>query len=220
MRRYRFRGHAHDSARAVVDRLLLAALLLVPAVAVATSAAPAPVAVPAPTAPGVEAARLADAIRRGGVVVLVRHSPTMPGVGDPPGFRIDDCSTQRNLSEAGRAQARRLGQWFEANRIRPTSVRASPWCRAIDTAMLAFGRSESWAALSNLLRDRSRQSEHQREVLAGIATVRPAAVDVYVSHGVTIDAFVGVYLQQGEFAVVRSADQGGKIELIGRHLVP
>jgi phosphohistidine phosphatase SixA len=207
-------------ARTIASRLLLAALLPVPGVAVAASPSSPPTAVPAATAPGMEAARLADAIRRGGVVVLVRHSPTMPGVGDPPGFRIDDCGTQRNLSEAGRAQARRLGQWFEANRIRPTSVRASPWCRAVDTAMLAFGQSERWAALSNLLRDRSRQSEHQREVLAGIAAVRPAAIDVYVSHGVTIDAFVGVYLQQGEFAVVRPADQGGKVELIGRHLVP
>ena len=153
-------------------------------------------------------------------MVLIRHSPTVPGVGDPPGFRIDECGTQRNLSEAGRAQARRLGQWFEANHIRTTSVRASPWCRAVDTAMLAFGRSETWPALANLLRDRSRQAEHEREVRARIAEVRPPAVEVYVSHGVTIDAFLGVYLQQGEMAVVRPTGRDGNSELIGRLLIP
>ena len=219
MRRNGSLGHAIDMAGSALGGLLLAALLLVPGIAAAAPES-SPAAVPAPAASGSDEARLADAIRRGGVVVLVRHSPTVPGVGDPPGFRIDDCNTQRNLSEAGRAQARRLGHWFQANRIRPTSVRASPWCRAVETAMLAFGRAQTWTALANLLRDRSHEAEHEREVRAGIAAIRPPAVDVYVSHGVTIDAFLDVYLQQGEMVAVRPSGKDGNVEVIGRLLVP
>lgn len=163
---------------------------------------------------------LADAVRRGGVVVLLRHSRTQPGVGDPVGFRLDDCSTQRSLSDEGRGQARRLGQWFERNRIRPTSVRASPWCRTVETATLAFGGAQTWVALSNLIADRSREADHAREVRAAIEAIPAHAIEVYVSHGVTIDAFVGIYLQQGEMAVMRPTGERGKLELVGRLLVP
>ena len=106
---------------------------------------------PAPAAGSAEQDRLVQALRSGGLVVLIRHSATLPGVSDPPGFRMDDCPTQRNLSDAGRAQARRIGQWFRQHGIEPTVIRASPWCRTRETAMLAFGRSEDWPALSNLL---------------------------------------------------------------------
>lgn len=219
MRRTCFPGYAIGMARAAAGSLVLAALLLVPADAAAASESLPPAASPPPS--NSDEARLAGEIRRGGVVVLVRHSATDPGVGDPPGFRLDDCSSQRNLSDTGREQARRLGRWFAENRIRPTSVRASPWCRTVETAQLAFGASESWPALSNLIADRSREAAHSREVLAAIAAVTPGAVDVYVSHGVTINAFVGIYLQQGELAVIRpaAADRPG-FELVGRLLVP
>lgn len=200
----------------------LAALLLALATVSAPVASSLPVGSVVAPAPNAEETRLLEALRRGGVVVLIRHSPTVPGIGDPPGFQPGDCSTQRNLSDAGRQQARRLGEWFESNRVRPASVLASPWCRAVETAMLAFGRSEPWPPLANLLRDRSRQDEHAAQVLARIAKVDPTAVDVLVSHGVTIDAFVNIYLQQGEMAVVRPALKDGRptIEVVGRLLVP
>ena len=118
---------------------------------------------------------------------------------------MDDCPTQRNLSEPGRAQARRIGQWFRQHGIEPTVIRASPWCRTRETAMLAFGRSEDWPALSNLLAGRSRQDERAKEVLDAIASIGAKDLPVLVSHGVTIDAFIGEYLQQGEMVVVRPA---------------
>lgn len=164
-------------------------------------------------------ARLVEAMRRGGVSILVRHSATEPGTGDPPGFKLTDCATQRNLSDTGRGQARRLGQWFEANGIRPTTVRASPWCRTRETATLAFGRSEDWAALSNLLKDRSREEDHRGQVREAIANAGADAIDVFVSHGVSISAFVDVYLQQGEMVVVRPVGAAG-VEVLGRLLVP
>jgi phosphohistidine phosphatase SixA len=150
-------------------------------------------------------AQLVQDLRAGGLVVLIRHSETDPGVGDPSGFRPDDCPTQRNLSEPGRAQARRLGQWFRQHEIQPTRVRTSPWCRTRETALLAFGAYEDWPALSNLIGDRSRQAEHAKEVLDAISLVGPQELVVLVSHGVTINAFIGQYLQQGEMVVVRPA---------------
>jgi broad specificity phosphatase PhoE len=169
-----------------------------------------------------EEGRLVEAVRQGGVVILLRHSATEPGVGDPPGFSLSDCATQRNLSDGGREQARRLGEWFKQNRIVPTSVRNSPWCRTRETSMLAFGRTEDWRALSNLINDGSNRPEQTREVREAIAASADKAIDIYVSHGVSISAFVDVYLQQGEFVAVRQRRGTGEtgFEVVGRLLVP
>ena len=77
-------------------------------------------------------------IAQGGVAVMIRHARTEPGVGDPPNFRIGDCTTQRNLSAEGRAQAKRLGAAFAARGIAPTVVLSSQWCRCIDTARATY----------------------------------------------------------------------------------
>ena len=92
---------------------------------------------------------VAGTIRAGGCAVLIRHAQTVAGVGDPPGFRVDMCSTQRNLSEDGRAQARRIGQWFQTHGLKPRAVQSSAWCRCKDTADLAFGRHIVWQALNS-----------------------------------------------------------------------
>src|SRR5678816_4237635 len=72
------------------------------------------------------------ALRRDGAVALVRHGEA-PGVGDPPGWKLDDCATQRNLDDTGRAQARALGERLKAERIPVRRVLASPWCRTTAT---------------------------------------------------------------------------------------
>ena len=77
-----------------------------------------------------------NALRAGGIA-LFRHA-NAPGVGDPPGMRLDDCSTQRNLDEDGRIQARRIGDAFRSRNIQMGAVLASQWCRATETAQLAF----------------------------------------------------------------------------------
>jgi len=91
---------------------------------------------------------VAARLSAGGVVIAFRHA-LAPGTFDPPGFRLDDCSTQRNLDDEGRAQARRIGQWFQAHGLTPREVWSSPWCRCIDTATLAFGRARSEPALGS-----------------------------------------------------------------------
>jgi len=80
-----------------------------------------------------------ELLRGGGQVVLMRHAVTTPGVGDPSGFRLDDCATQRNLTDAGRDDARRVGAAFRTRGAPVGRVLSSPWCRCLETARLAFG---------------------------------------------------------------------------------
>ena len=91
---------------------------------------------------------VAALLRRGGVVIAFRHA-LAPGTFDPPGFRLDDCRTQRNLDDEGRGQARRIGQWFKARGLAPREVWSSPWCRCTDTATLAFGGARGEPALGS-----------------------------------------------------------------------
>ena len=89
--------------------------------------------------PQTDEAGLWAALRDGGHVALIRHA-LAPGTGDPAGFRVDDCATQRNLSPAGRAQARAIGERFRANGIDTAALFSSQWCRCLDTAReLALG---------------------------------------------------------------------------------
>lgn len=163
------------------------------------------------------------ALRSGGVAIFLRHSQTTPGVGDPPGWKLADCSTQRNLDEEGRAQARRVGAWFSRKGIVPTVVRNSPWCRTRDTARLAFGRSQDWSALANLFENRAPEKTNVEEVRRYVAALGEGEIAVLVSHGSSISAFVGEHLAQGEAVVVRAKrDAKGDVKtvVVGRIAVP
>jgi phosphohistidine phosphatase SixA len=160
---------------------------------------------------------------RAGAVVLMRHTQTTPGVGDPPGWRLERCESQRNLAPEGIAHAKRVGQWFKARQLRVIAVRNSPWCRTRDTATLAFGRHDDWPALANLFEDRSRASEQAAAVRQFIDGVRPGELVVLVSHGSTIGHIVpdGAGLASGEAVVVRRAAQAGAPPgVLGRLVVP
>jgi phosphohistidine phosphatase SixA len=98
--------------------------------------------------PRLQAMQLMDALKQGGYTILVRHMATVPAAHDPSTFDIDDCSTQRNLSDAGRRQAELIGQSFQKLGIGVGEVLSSPYCRCMDTGQLAFGK----AATSEVLR--------------------------------------------------------------------
>ena len=159
-------------------------------------------------------------LRGGRQVVLMRHAVTTPGVGDPPGFKLEDCATQRNLTDAGRADARRAGEAFRVRGAPVGRVLTSPWCRCQETAKLAFGRGENSAALSNLY-GRSEKSVGQvRELEALIASWRPEGAGgnlVLVSHGSTILALTGVSLDPAEIVVV-TPRTGERFAVVGRML--
>ena len=117
-------------------------------------------------APTLEAAESVwDALRVPGAVVVLRHSYA-PGGFDPPDAKLDDCSTQRNLDESGRAQATRVGEAFTRNGVTVGAVLSSPRCRCLDTARLAFGRVEPWTVLQGSLRD----AELRKRLAARIST--------------------------------------------------
>ena len=104
------------------------------------------------------------ALRRDGAVALVRHGEA-PGVGDPAGWKLDDCATQRNLDDAGRAQARALGARLKAERIPIRRVLASPWCRTTETAtLLGVGAVQSEPTFANafVLSDRAGRARRRR----------------------------------------------------------
>jgi phosphohistidine phosphatase SixA len=188
--------------------------------------------VPLCGAPGrahaVDAALLA-AIRQGRVALLMRHTQTTPGVGDPPGWTLAQCASQRNLDDTGIAHAKRIGRWFVEQNLTLTAVRHSPWCRTRDTARLAFGRGEPWAALSNIFEDRSGADAQAAEVRGFIGALRPGARVVLVSHGVLISHVTGVGTAPGEAVVVRpsvaspagaSGATPAGFEVLGRLQVP
>jgi len=89
-----------------------------------------------------------DEARKGNKVILIRHS-FAPGGGDPAGFKIGDCKTQRNLNKAGIEQSKKIGKIFKDNKISIDIVLSSEWCRCKDTAYYAFGEFKEFPALNS-----------------------------------------------------------------------
>lgn len=146
----------------------------------------------------------AAALRAGGCAVLIRHAQTVAGTGDPEGFRLDMCSTQRNLSEEGRAQARRIGAWFKAQDLRPRVVQSSAWCRCKDTADLAFGRHVMWPALNSFFGARDAQAAQTAQLRAALARIPAGQFEVWVTHQVNMTALTGEGMVMGEGLVVNA----------------
>jgi len=143
----------------------------------------------------------------GGQAILIRHAITTPGVGDPPGMRLAECSTQRNLTDEGRAHARRVGEAFRTRKIPVDRVMSSPWCRCLETARLAFGPPEVWTALSNLFDRPQHRVEQVAQMQTFIGGLRRSGNVVLVSHGSTISALTGINPDPAEMVVV--TPQGG-----------
>ncbi|MFO1317836.1 MAG: histidine phosphatase family protein [Burkholderiales bacterium] len=155
-------------------------------------------------------------LRQGGQVVLIRHAVTDPGVGDPPGFRLDDCRTQRNLSDAGRAEARRLGASLRDHGVPVARVLASPWCRALETARIAFGTEPQVAdALANLFEYGGNRERQFAAFQALVANAPRQGNLVMVTHGATTLAFTGVSPATAEMVIVTPTG-GGDFRVAGR----
>jgi broad specificity phosphatase PhoE len=154
-------------------------------------------------------------LREGGLVVMIRHA-TAPGTGDPPGFRLGECATQRNLSEEGRGEARRIGEAFRRERVPVAEVRSSEWCRCRETAELAFGRYQPWPAINSFFGDRT--DEPARTAAVRALRPPPGANIVLVTHQVNITAASGVYPASGEMVLLQPAGSD-RLEVVGRLLL-
>jgi phosphohistidine phosphatase SixA len=144
----------------------------------------------------------ARAVREGRCAVVFRHAQTVAGIGDPPGFRLEACETQRNLGDEGRAQARRIGQWFVAQRLKPLAVRSSAWCRCQDTARLAFGEVAVWAPLNSTFDDSALSPAATDQLREALRRLPAKGFEVWVTHQVNITALTDRSPASGEALVV------------------
>ncbi|AOW15445.1 histidine phosphatase family protein [Hydrogenophaga crassostreae] len=151
---------------------------------------------------GTPAASFWALLREGGNLLLMRHAQTVSGTGDPANFRIGDCSTQRNLSEAGREQARRVAVAFQREGVVPDEVRSSAWCRCVDTAELAFGRHTVWAPINSFFQQNSGERQ-TREALQSLQQHKAPRNLVLVTHQVNISALTGNFTVMGEMLLAR-----------------
>ena len=160
-----------------------------------------------------------SALRAGRHVALMRHADAPGGTGDPAGFKLEDCATQRNLSAKGRADALKIGARLRSEGIAFEAILSSPWCRCIDTAtLLQLGPVKTEPTFGNVvvLRD-------QREALTSSART---VIDQWtgsgnllvVTHGANIQALTGIQPASGEIVVVRGGSGGGR-EAVGRLLL-
>jgi len=154
------------------------------------------------------------ALAAGGHVALMRHA-LAPGIGDPPGFALGDCTTQRNLSREGRDQARAIGERFRERGIEVAAVHSSRWCRCQETAEgLRLGEVIPSPALDSFFRARGEAEARTRAARELIRDWDGEGTLVLVTHQVNITALVGGGVASGEIIVVRP-DAGG-LEVVGR----
>ena len=151
-----------------------------------------------------------EALRTPGSVVVLRHSYA-PGTFDPPTARLEDCSTQRNLDDTGRAQARRVGEEFRRHGIAVGTILASPRCRCLDTARLAFREPEPWHVLQGALRDEALRQQQLVVIRQRIAAHESGPPLVLVTHGSVVTDLTGLNVRMGAFVVLRRAPGGGHV---------
>ncbi|WP_226893516.1 histidine phosphatase family protein [Nisaea sediminum] len=148
----------------------------------------------------------------------MRHA-IAPGGGDPAGFRLRDCSTQRNLDETGREQARRIGAAVREAGVEIDRVLSSQWCRCLETAkLLGLGDVEELPSLNSFFQDRSKAGAQTSETRRVLAAMSPGETVFLVTHQVNITALTDVFPASGEVLLLRvGAD--GQTEVLDRVLV-
>ena len=190
-------AHAHRGCTAWLIPVLALALL----------------ALPAPARADGEAA-LWQALRSGGHVLVMRHA-LAPGTGDPAGFRIDDCATQRNLSEEGRLQARQTGALLRQREVAIDAVLSSRWCRCLETArLLEVGPVQPEPMLNSFFQDRGKGPAQTVATRARIDAFRGSGNLLLVTHQVNTTALTGVHPVSGAMVVLKP-QPGGGFEVLG-----
>lgn len=152
-----------------------------------------------------------DALKDPDAIAVMRHA-LAPGTGDPSGFTLGDCSTQRNLDERGRAQARKIGSAFRDRGIDFDLVLTSQWCRTQETAeLLSVGPVVDAPSLNSFFQDFSTRDRQTRETLELIQETGGRLM--LVSHQVNISALTGRGTRSGEVLIIRLMD--GEAQVIG-----
>lgn len=151
------------------------------------------------------ASELSDQLARSDQVLIMRHARA-PGIGDPEGFNLNDCRTQRNLSEEGRAQARKIGAWLREQGVATALVVSSPWCRTKETAeLLGFGTPLVEDSLASFFNAPGGDSANQRlqTYLRNTLPNKQGRALILVTHDVNIARWTGESVASGEMVLVR-----------------
>lgn len=153
--------------------------------------------------------------RPDGLVLLMRHA-SAPGGGDPDGFRLDDCATQRNLSDEGRAQARRIGERLRGLGLPIAVVWHSQWCRTRETAeLLAVAPLRPEPLFNSFFDDQAREQRFAAEARQRLTAWAGPGALLVVTHQVNITALSGVFPASGEIVAMRFGGAAGA-QLLGR----
>ncbi|MFO7528593.1 MAG: histidine phosphatase family protein [Marinobacter sp.] len=143
-----------------------------------------------------------QALQDGRAVLILRHA-LAPGTGDPGNFDLNDCSTQRNLNEAGREQARAWKPFLAEHGIEEARVFTSQWCRSRDTAMeMDVGEVTEWPSLNSFFQGRGDGPTQTRQTIALVNELEPGLPVVMVSHQVNITRLAGIYPSSNEGVIL------------------
>lgn len=165
-----------------------------------------------------QGSELSDKLQSSDHVLLMRHT-LAPGFGDPANYTLDNCKTQRNLSEEGRKQAVAVGNWLKKQGVATADVHSSAWCRCKDTAeLLNLGRVTIEPALASFFDDmaRAKMSNQKLEqfIAAQLKTKGKKAL-ILVTHHVNIYAFMGENIDSGDL-VLAKVDAKGRMSAYQR----
>jgi phosphohistidine phosphatase SixA len=151
-------------------------------------------------------AGLKEDLETGSYVLMMRHADA-PGYSDPNGYNLTDCSTQRNLGDAGKTQAKMIGQWLKTQDIMSAQVFSSPWCRCKDTGtLLNKGSVTVEPSLGSFFENRGNRQEQTRLTqikIAQLLKTSPRKPVIMVTHQVNIQAFAGQSVSSGSMVLVK-----------------
>ena len=160
------------------------------------------------------ASELSELLKKPDHVLLMRHA-VAPGIGDPAGYKLQDCKSQRNLDATGRAQAQKTGQWLKAQGVGNALVFSSAWCRCKETAEnLAFGTPALEASLNSFFDDMRQGPQSNLNLQKFIANQLKAKGDkalVLVTHQVNMTEFTGATVGSGDMVLVKVNPAGKMI---------
>ena len=146
--------------------------------------------------------KIIKSLQNGGNIIFIRHAMA-PGSGDPENFKLNDCSTQRNLNHEGIKQSKKIGLFFIRNKIPVEKVLSSEWCRCKDTAKYAFGNFKKFDALNSFYDEKFAANEDKqiKNLKKFINQWNSEKNLVLVTHYVVINSILGVGSGSGEIIV-------------------
>ena len=145
---------------------------------------------------------LINQLEDGGKLIFIRHAYA-PGNGDPAGFNLNDCSTQRNLNDSGRIQSKKIGNFFKENKILIGKVYSSEWCRCKETASIAFKDFSTNSFLNSFYSSKFSANKYPQ-----IKRLKKFVKDwdgnknlIFVTHYVVINEILNYYPKSGEIII-------------------